>query len=263
MRPALYINLESSTDTKTDKKDPKSNTKDKTTKKDSESNKSNTGKKSDNKYASSQKGDIIKFGSYEQDDDWSNGKESIEWIVLDKTDSSLFLLSKYALDCQPYNTRGGSVTWEASSLRSWLNNDFYDTAFNKTEKSMIKETTVKNVDNPYYGTEGGRNTKDKVFLLSISEVTNTKFGFDSDTLAYDINRRCAPTDYAVTQGALQDSVVTDDDNIGICRSWLLRSPGSSSYYAAYVCYDGRVSVYGDNVDYFDAVRPALFINLKS
>ena len=72
-------------------------------------------------------GDVIKFGSYEQDDDTSNGKEEIEWIVLEKDNASILLISKYGLDCQPFYTSLTDVTWETCSLRTWLNGTFLNT----------------------------------------------------------------------------------------------------------------------------------------
>jgi hypothetical protein len=127
---------------------------------------------------------------------------------------------------------------------------------------MIRSAAVKNEDNPVRSTEGEKDTKDKVFLLSLSEIVNTKYGFDSDKSAYDINRRCAPTDYAVAQGAWHSSSYVTTDNIGACW-WWLRSPGARGEYATGVSYSGCVRVDGDVNNYYDTVRPVLLINLKS
>ncbi len=228
---------------------------------------SKTGYKTSYNFSKAKKGDIIKFGSYEQDYP-VNGKDPIEWVVLDKKKDGLLVMSKYALDCLPYNTEDVYTTWAECTLREWLNKKFYNAAFNSVEKKMIKTAAVKNDDNPYYGTEGGKDTKDKVFLLSLSEIVDTKYGFDSDRYAHDINRRCAPTDYAVAQGAWQDSGTDPEyvtaDNIRVCW-WFLRSPGSSGKLAANVYDAGGVLIFGGSyVDNdIDAVRPVLFINLKS
>lgn len=40
-------------------------------------------------------GSYVKFGSYEQDNDLSNGKEKIEWLVLDLQANEALLISKY------------------------------------------------------------------------------------------------------------------------------------------------------------------------
>ena len=190
-------------------------------------------------------GDTYKFGTYEQDNDQSNGKEEIEWIVLEKDETSLFLISKYALDCKPYNTEWTSVTWETCSLRKWLNNDFLNAAFGTNQPKKIMETTVTADANPSYSTSPGNNTTDKVFLLSIAEV-NKYFTFNESS-------KCAPTDYAVAQGAWTSA-----------GWWWLRSPGNDSSNAAFVNDDGSVDYDGNHVNSDSGgVRPALWINLES
>ncbi len=176
-------------------------------------------------------------------------------------------MSKYALDCLPYNTELTEVTWENCTLRKWLNEKFYNAAFNKTEKAMIRKTTVQNKDNPYYGTKCGNDTKDKVFLLSIEDALKDSYGFDTNSWADDINRRCAPSSYAVVQGA-DDYRGTDEfyitsDNKGVC-TWWLRSPGYDSEGAADVYKTGFVDANGDYGDYGHcAVRPVMVLKLKS
>lgn len=81
--------------------------------------------------------DIIEFGSYEQDNSKSNGSEAIEWYVIDIENDYVILMSVYALDCKNYNDANESVTWETCSLRTWLNNDFYNEAFNADEHMYI------------------------------------------------------------------------------------------------------------------------------
>ena len=197
-------------------------------------------------------GDTITFGSYEQDNDLTNGKEAIEWRVLAVEDGKALLLSKYGLDCQPYNASYTDVTWETCPLRKWLNSTFYGAAFSASDKARIAATTVSNPDNPASGISGGNTTKDKAFCLSIAEA---KSYFSSYT-----DRSCAPTAYAVAQGAYQSSSCTVD-GAGTCL-WWLRSPGGNADYAAYVDYYGSVTSYGNYVDSgINAVRPALWVNL--
>ena len=81
--------------------------------------------------------DIVTFGNYEQDNDLSNGPEAIEWIVLDVQDGKALLLSKYGLDVKLYNTGWTDITWETCTLRTWLNSDFKDTAFDRTEQRAL------------------------------------------------------------------------------------------------------------------------------
>ena len=194
-------------------------------------------------------GDYVFFGAYEQDNNTSNGKEDIEWLVLEVKDGKALVISKYALDCQQYNTSYTGVTWETCTLRKWLNNDFLGAAFSADEKSMIPTVTVSADKNPDYSTNPGNTTQDQVFLLSITEA-NKYFSSDSA-------RQCNPTEYAVAGGAYVDS------SNGNCR-WWLRSPGFIQHRAAWVNNDGYVLEYGDDVDIGStAVRPALWIDLNS
>lgn len=200
-------------------------------------------------------GDTITFGAYEQDNNTSNGKEAIEWTVLDKDGMSLLLISKQALDCQQYNTSYTDVTWESCSLRKWMNGTFLNKAFNAEEQAQIQNTTVSADKNPEYNTNPGNATTDKVFLLSINEVEKY---FNSDEA-----RKCAPTAYAKAQGAYTSDIYKTASGAATCW-WWLRSPGYSQNYAAIVNYDGSVYYYGNLVNYAnDAVRPALWINLDS
>ena len=208
------------------------------------------------------KGDTFKFGAYEQDNDFENGKEPIEWLVLAKDKKSMFVVSKYAIDCLPYNIEDKDVTWETCTLRKWLNEEFYKNAFNKSEKSLIKTTTVENYDNAVYNTPGGEDTKDKVFLLSQFEMINKNYGFDEAYDKRDENRCCEPTIYAAAQENTQSiEYIMSEGNWP--RMWWLRSPGFSVYNAAVMNIDGDVRVFGAGV--YNAgvfVRPALVINLN-
>ncbi|MBP5781130.1 MAG: hypothetical protein J6X34_07845 [Clostridia bacterium] len=103
------------------------------------------------------------------------------------------LLSKYGLDCQPFNKDHTSATWENCSLRAWLNDEFINTAFSDTEKAWISLTSLANPDNPEEGTSGGNDTADKVFILSLDEAVNTEYGFSGEYGTADKLRQCAPT----------------------------------------------------------------------
>lgn len=193
-------------------------------------------------------GDYIKFGVYEQDDNTSNGKEDIEWIVLEVKDGRALVISKNALDCKPYNTSYTDVTWETCTLRKWLNNDFINSAFSTNEKEMIPTVTVSADKNPEYSTNPGKATQDQVFLLSITEVNKY---FNPNRA-----RQCKPTDHAVANGAWESGG-------GYCW-WWLRSPGYYQFKAAGVFSGGDVYENGHSVNSGDdAVRPALWIDLNS
>ena len=191
-------------------------------------------------------GKTIEFGNYPQDKDGT--EKPIEWIVMKKEGNQVLLLSKYVLDAKPYNEEFEDVTWETSDIRQWLNNEFYTTAFNKAEKAKIQTSLIKNEDNSKYGTNGGNDTEDKVFLLSEKE-TETLFSNKEERIA-------KATEYATKSG------VYVNEEKAAC--WWLRSPGNKGYIAAEVNHYGWVDRYGDYVDYsYDGVRPALHLNLQS
>ena len=182
------------------------------------------------------------FGTYEQDNDTSNGAEDIEWIVLDKDGDKLLLVSKYGLDSHQYHAKDTGVTWETCSLRTWMNGTFLETAFSADEAERIVTSTVSADKNPMYDTDSGNDTIDQVFLLSISEA-ETYFKSSEDM-------KCEPTEYAKARGA-----VSYVDNL--CY-WWMRTPGHISTYAAF--YSTELYYYGASVTPSNfAVRPAIWI----
>lgn len=187
------------------------------------------------------------FGKYVQE---KNGSaEPIEWLVLEKKHDKALIISKYALDCQQYNTSQINVTWETCSLRKWLNNTFFSNAFSLDEQKAIQTTNTtvmvdKNSLSPY--NTFGHSTADKVFLLSISEA-NKYFGSDDE-------RQCKGTAYCFAKGAYKDN----DDNCW----WWLRSPNTSSN-APRVGNNGVIHDEGSIVlSDFISLRPALWISLE-
>ena len=194
-------------------------------------------------------GNIVTYGHYEQDNNAGNGKEPIEWLVLDVHGDKVFLVSRYNLDVQPYNESYDSVTWEKCTLRTWLNNDFLNSAFTATEQRAILTTNVDNSSSQGYSgwnTSGGNNTRDKVFLLSYAEAWKY---FTSDSA-----RKCNNTAYVASRNSYMNKAGESD-------YWWLRSPGSSSSSAAYVNSNGARNYH--NVYYTTiAVRPAFWLDLS-
>ena len=198
-------------------------------------------------------GDIVYFGTYEQDNDTTNGKEDIEWLVLAKEKNRVLVISDKALDCQPYNSSyTEEVTWEKCSLRKWLNNDFINAAFTAEERAKIPTVMVSTDKNPEYDTDPGNATKDKVFLLSIVEVEKY---FPSNEA-----RKCVPTEYAISNGAYTSDSYTKGGK-ATCW-WWLRSPGYNRFDAASVNMYGNVDEEGSHVNNDTyAVRPAMWISI--
>ena len=164
--------------------------------------------------------DYVTFGLNEK-------SEPIEWIVLEKSNNKALLLSKYVLTSHAY------ITWENCTMRKWLNSEYINTIFSKKEQGSILTTDVINNDNAEYGTKGGNNTKDKLFLLSIDEV-NKYFSSNNQTVA------------TYKDGSSDD--------------WWLRSPGEDQMQAVFVYFFGSLD--GENDRYVrieQGVRPALWV----
>ena len=134
-------------------------------------------------------GDIIIFGSYEQDNDLTNGSEPIEWQILEKDGTKIYVISKYGLDCQRYHDKEEIVCWENCKLRVWLNQTFYSTAFDAIEQSMIVTTDILSVHprDAY----PSKTVQDKVFLLDYEGA----YGYFKS----EKKRTCIATAYAQAQ----------------------------------------------------------------
>lgn len=190
-----------------------------------------------------QEGDRIFFGSYPQDD---GEPEEIEWIVLERGDNGLLLLSLRGLDVQPY-APGLYPTWAASPIRDWLNGDFLNTAFTADEQALIASVT-NSTDN--YVSElgaylGGPDSTEQIFLLSYGELLRY-FPEKADRL-------CLPTDYALHAGAATKAN-------GGCE-WWLRTPGDHHGQCSRVMPSGAVSPKTPAKKPDVCVRPALWLTL--
>jgi len=208
--------------------------------------------------ASIKVGDTVTFGSYEQDNNKTNGAEAIEWIVLSKnTDDSFIVISKYGLDNVPYNKTYTDVTWETCSLRKWLNDEFFNAAFNAEQKAMIKTAKVTPDENTaleLFPEEQGKATRDKVWILSIAEAEKY---FKSDE-----SRVCSATKYAKGRG-----VYVHNNS----AYWWLRTCAYPQTHVAVVQTRGDINPYGwycdnkgtgnGNADV--AVRPVICVDFKS
>lgn len=180
-----------------------------------------------NPFEGAKVGDVVKFGSYEQDGNASDGKEPIEWRVLAVEGERAYVVSEKALAYRAFNsypsTKGND--WDSSDLRAWLAGDFAPEAFSDEEKEYV-------VGDPT--------------LLSADEVERC---FQSDD-----DRICQPTKQAVLDG------VYAFDNGGC--DWLLRSPSVYPDGAVRVSQDGDTYTNaGNTITSAFAVRPALWVKL--
>lgn len=192
--------------------------------------------------------------------------EPISWTILEEKGGNAFLCCDMIIDSQQFDYEDDeySNNYAESTIRRWLNETFYNTAFNQYEQGIILTTTV---DNSVESTGSSENpcacedTEDKVFLLSFKEATTYCFAENLDES--DPARQKKTTDYAQAQGAYTYSGSTEE-----CLGngyWRLRSPFShdsyDSYYALRITFGGSIDIYGgvDITEY--GIVPALWIEL--
>ena len=190
-------------------------------------------------------GDIFYFGKYEQDANSQNGTEKILWEVIAEEDDRLLLLSSYSLDAKEYGYWSKEyVLWENSYEREWLNNEFYDSAFDKYQKCLIKKISLVNKDNSKYSTDGGSNTTDKVFLLSEEEFEK----YITGNIGIGIN-----TEYTSRQGL-------GGKPANRVTIWRLRTPGKDNKYVSFVDASGKIDIEGVGISEKLPIRPAIWIS---
>ena len=218
--------------------------------------------------------DSVLFGKYEQDDDSTNGKEDIEWVVLDNSNNKMLLLSKYILDGKMFHNENEYTNWSESSTRQWLNAGFYNSAFDEEEKNSIlqKENSNNAIDVYYMTYNGGEEysyifdtTYDYVSLLSFDETIQFMGNPSKDGTNIFTNKKLAavPTKYAKKH---TDIDVSDEETwYKGCTDWFLRTMynNSSSALTGEVIYiDEETIAHGSNSYYFTrGIRPVIYIDV--
>lgn len=182
-------------------------------------------------------GDYVLFGSYEQDNNLDNGKEPIEWLVLDKEDGWYLLITSEVIDEACYNNEWQPTAWENSSLRNWLNSSFLEEAFTEEQLSSIVDKEHINVN--------GNATADRVYILDQGELEDY---FESNN-----SRTAGATIYAEAQGVYEYS----NSNCW----WWVREAGADPHYAKYVNCEGDILEYGMLVfNNTFGVRPVIWVD---
>lgn len=178
-------------------------------------------------------GQVITMGTYQQEAEEEKSPTPVEWVILAKKDSKALLVSRYVLDIREFGDPDIGADWKNSSLRSWLNGSFYETAFSSAERKKIQSTACEN--------EGSAVTTDKIFILSSAEAKR----YLSDELL-----KTKMTPYA------KSIALTGGE-------YWLRSLGTEKGFAATVTDKGQISAAGGDVSMqIYGVRPALWISEK-
>lgn len=198
-----------------------------------------------------QTGDKISFGSY-------------EWRVLEVKNNTALIITEYIIEQRAYHNAYKDITWADCSLRKYLNSEFYD-RFTAAEKSRIIPVLNKNPDNQWYGTKGGTDTQDSIFLLSIEETVCRYFG-DSSSKLYSPGKN--------QRYWFERKDKNNSKRIARLESrkegswwWWLRSPGRVSIKAVYIHGDGNIGIQGNNIlkgnisdgECKGGLRPALWL----
>ena len=113
--------------------------------------------------------------------------------------------------------------YKYSKVRNWLNNEFYNTAFDEMQRSLLETmlvdnsaaTTMQDINMYACG-----NTNDKVTLLSFKDTVNTAYGFQKYSNYEDSLRARKTTDFARAIGAWTSTSGRFQGN----GAWMLRSP---------------------------------------
>ena len=196
-------------------------------------------------------GALISFGGF-------------EWRLLALQGKRALLITESMIEQRPYHDAYVDITWAECSLRKYLNGVFWE-RFSEADQSRIVPVLNKNPDNQWYGTKGGENTQDKIFLLDLEEVC-TYFGDSRDKLIYPKKNQ-------------RYWFERKDENNGYRMArrqgegwswWWLRSPGRVNVKAVYIHGDGNIGIQGNNIlkgnigdgRCIGGVRPALWIKLE-
>lgn len=194
---------------------------------------------------------ILSFGGY-------------NWRVLDIQDNVALLITEDIIEQRAYHDAYKEITWADCSLRKYLNGEFYD-KFSEADKSRIMPVLNKNLDNQWYGSKGGVDTKDSIFLLSIEEVC--KYFGDSRSKLYNRGKNQRYWFERKDENNSKRIARFEGETWG--SWWWLRSPGRVSVKAVYIHGDGNIGIQGNNIlkgnisdgKCTGGVRPALWLKL--
>ena len=184
-------------------------------------------------------GDLVGFGTFEQDGDPDNGAEVIAWKVLERDEDSLLMISRYGLVCMPFNaSEDTACTWDDSAPRAWLNGEFRGQAFTAREARRLVRESRESDANPIYDTDPGAATEDDVRLLTLTEFNRLGLSEDEDT-----SKATLPT--------------------GESCGWWMGTPGCSGWRTVVVeKYSRTATSYGVfNGDGEKAVRPVVRVRV--
>ena len=84
------------------------------------------------------------------------------WTELSRDDGKILFLCRNIIEYLPFHDKYEAVAWDNCTLRTWLNGEFYSTAFSSSDRQLIRKATLK--------TKNSQDTEDYVWLLSANEA---------------------------------------------------------------------------------------------
>lgn len=178
-------------------------------------------------------GEYVTWGEFEQDGNFNNGKEQINWVIIEKYDDCMVLLSQYCIDVQPYHLSTVSLgDWEDSDLHNYLER-FYINAFTETEKALMLPSSY----------EKSQNAVDNIDYVTIPSVEEIK-DISPEILA------------GIPTQKLSESISQD------YIEWWLQSTGDEPLKRATVLgYTGSVNAKGSICTMQLGVRPVIRLSI--
>ena len=198
-------------------------------------------------------GDTITFGGH-------------DWMVLTAQGDRALIITRHIIEQRPYHDAYVGTTWADCALRKYLNGDLYD-GFNAADRSRIIAVTNKNPANEWYGTAGGADTSDRIFLLSMEEAVCRYFG-DSSSKLYNPKKNQRYWFERKDENNFRRIAMLEDNTRQVWW-WWTRTPGRVGVKAVYIHGDGNIGIQGNNIlkgNVADGrctggVRPALWLKL--
>ena len=184
-------------------------------------------------------GDEVFFGRFPETEDYI--MKPLKWRVLDINDGKALLITVQDIISQQSELKQ-MTTWADCPVRKLLNDGFYNTAFTELEREQIVLSMINTPKNKEQRVDGGPDTEDRIFLLSMDEVEKYMLTEES--------RKSVATDYAHKQHPTKRD----------WGYWQLRTPGNGGWGSVAVSDDSGTycASTGNHVGY-SYLRPAMWI----
>ncbi len=211
---------------------------------------------------------------------------------MDTTDLPFYKSLNNEFDWEKYSDR--DVEWKNCSLREWLNNDFYNTAFSKDEQQMIIPTNNKNYclsitnirgkrgdeEDSFsgFGYQKLKDTVDNIFLLSGEEFLEPGKEFidsklNNRVLYYKVTQYCSHRSEVNRESYLK-KFNSKDEYLKYCNYCSVATRSKAEYYSSHYVVVGCTNFFNIlNVDFsetkrsyiceYGRIRPCLRLKLFS